>query len=157
VNEQDEREGNIAVVRAFFEALNHQDVDAAIALCAEDFSNHGRTVWPRGLGMVLGDLLTMFPDRQMEIVDVLASGDAVVVRGTSSGTHLGVSKLPVEGGLLMGVEPTGKYHSVQHIHWFTVRGGQLTSHYANRDDVSMMVQLGLLPAPPPFPGMPPRS
>jgi len=40
-----------------------------------------------------------------------------------SGTHLGVGRLPVNGGLLVGVAPTGKHYSVQHIHWFTLRDG----------------------------------
>jgi len=45
------------------------------------------------------------------------------VRLTVSGTHLGVGRLPVNGGLLVGVAPTGKHYSVQHIHWFTLRDG----------------------------------
>ena len=47
--------------------------------------------------------------------------------------------------------PTGNQYAVQHIHWFTLRDGLIIEHRANRDDVGMMVQLGLLAAaPPPF-------
>jgi predicted ester cyclase len=82
-------------------------------------------------------------------------GDQVIVRLAASGRHVGVGRLPVNGGLLVGVEPTRKRYSVQHIHWFTLRDGFIIEHRANRDNVGMMVQLGLLPAPPPF-GAPPN-
>jgi hypothetical protein len=34
---------------------------------------------------------------------------------------------------------------VQHIHWYVLENGLLVEHWANRDDVGMMQQLGLLP------------
>ena len=49
-----------------------------------------------------------------------------------------------------GVAPTGKFFQVQHMHMFRVLDGLIAEHFANRDDVEMMRQLGLLiPAPPP--------
>ncbi len=50
--------------------------------------------------------------------------------------------------MLVGVEPTGKRFEVSHIHWYTLRDGKIVEHYANRDDLGMMRQLGLLPATP---------
>jgi predicted ester cyclase len=49
----------------------------------------------------------------------------------------------VNGGRLVGVEPTGKHFEVQHIHWHKVRNGRFVDHYAVRDDLGMMSQLGL--------------
>ena len=37
---------------------------------------------------------------------------------------------------------------VQHIHMYRVLDGKIAEHFANRDDVGMMRQLGLLPPPP---------
>jgi predicted ester cyclase len=72
---------------------------------------------------------------------------------TYSGTHRGVSRLPIDGGLLVGVAPTGKQFSVQHIHWYTLKDGLIVEHRASRDDVGMMVQLGLI-VPPAMPARP---
>jgi predicted ester cyclase len=47
--------------------------------------------------------------------------------------------------MLVGVQPTGRYFEVQHIHMLQVRAGQIIEHFANRDDLGMMQQLGLLP------------
>ena len=97
------------------------------------------------------DIYTTFPDWKMGIVDLVAEGDSVVVRCTVSGTHKGVGKRPINGGMLVGVAPTGKRFEVQHIHWNTVRGGKIVDHRATRDDIGMNRQLGLLP-PAPGPG-----
>ena len=50
----------------------------------------------------------------------------------------------------MGGPPTGKRYTNQHIHWFKLKDGLITEHFVNRDDIPMMVQLGLLPAPAPM-------
>lgn len=142
------QERNIAAVHAFHEAFNRQNIDGAAAIFAEDARNHGRQVGRAGLRMVLGDIFTRFPDARLDIEDIAAIGEQVIVRATYSGTHLGIGRLPIDGGLLIGVEPTGKKFAVQHIHWFKMRDGLIAEHFANRDDVGMMVQLGLIPAPP---------
>lgn len=58
-----------------------------------------------------------------------------------------MGKRPVHGGRPVGVAPTGKRFEVQHIHWYTVRGGKIAENRAARDDIGMMRQLGLLPPP----------
>ena len=58
-----------------------------------------------------------------------------------------MAKTSKDGGLLKGVPPTGKSFSVQHIHWYRLRNGKVAEHTANRDDVGMMVQLGLIKRP----------
>jgi len=73
------------------------------------------------------------------------SSASVVVRCRVSGTHEGVGRIPVNGGMLVGVTPTHKHFEVQHIHWYKLRDGMIIDHYANRDDMDMMRQLGLLP------------
>ena len=60
-------------------------------------------------------------------------------------THRGVGKLPVNGGLMIDVAPTGRYMDVQHIHWYVLENGLVAEHWASREDISMMQQLGLLP------------
>jgi predicted ester cyclase len=50
--------------------------------------------------------------------------------------------------MLLGVQPTRGSFETQHIHMYRVLNGKIAEHYANRDDVGMMRQLGLLPPPP---------
>jgi predicted ester cyclase len=140
-----ETDRNIAVIRAHHEKWAAGAYDAAVLDFAEDTRNHGRPVGRKGVAMVLGDITATFPDVRIDIKDIVAVDDQVIVRCLFAGTHLGVGRLPVNGGLLVGVEPTGKSFSVQHIHWYTLKDGKIIEHRANRDDVSMMQQLGLLP------------
>ena len=150
-------ERNLAAIRAYFNATNAGNLKAEINAFAEDTRNHGRPVGRAGVARVLRDIHGTFPDTHWTVEEIAAIGDQVVVRLTVSGTHLGVGRLPIMGGFLLGVASTGKHYSVQHIHWFTLRDGLIIEHRANRDDVGMMVQLGLLPAPPPFGTPPPNA
>jgi predicted ester cyclase len=78
----------------------------------------------------------------VEIEEMAAEGDSVIVRCRVSGTHRGIGRLPVNGGKLVGVEPSGNHFEVQHIHWYKIRDGRFVDHYAVRDDLGMMAQLG---------------
>ncbi|MGD0192250.1 MAG: ester cyclase [Rhizomicrobium sp.] len=151
MNEQ----ANLAAVRRCHDRWNAGDIDGVLACFDENTRNHGRRVGRTGVGMVVRDILDTFPDLRIQPDHVVAVGDDVIARCTFSGTHKGIGRLPVNGGLLVGVQPTGKHFEVQHIHWYTFASGLIVEHRANRDDIGMMVQLGLLPAPLPF--QPPPS
>jgi predicted ester cyclase len=137
---------NVDTLRRYMTAMNSGDIPAAVAFFAPDTRNHGKPVGKPGLTRVLTDLRTMFPDYRHEAVEVTAAGDVVIARNKVSGTHKGVGRIPVEGGMLVGVAPTGKSFAVQHIHWWRFRDGLIVEHYATRDDLDMMQQLGLLPS-----------
>jgi steroid delta-isomerase-like uncharacterized protein len=142
------------VVRRYFDLINRGEWRQAAELFAPDVQHHlgnwrtgseaivlGRTV----LTDNLEDIYRTFPDWKMEIVQMVAESDSVVVRCRVSGTHQGVSARSINGGFLVGVQPTGKHFVVQHIHWFTVRNGLIAEHATSRDDLGMTQQLGLLP------------
>ena len=94
---------------------------------------------------MLEDIFTTFPDWHVEIVEMVTEGDSVVMRCKVSGTHRGTGKIPVNGGMLVNVAPTGKHFETDHIQWLKFRDGKIVDHYATRDDIGMMRQLGLLP------------
>ena len=142
----DASNANLTLVQQQHEALNRGDVDAAAELFAEDYRNHGRQVGRARVRAILKDIQSTFPDVQLTILNSVVEGEWVVVRCTFSRTHRGVGRLPVNGGMLVGVQPTGMRFEVQHIHMYQVRNGKITEHFANRDDLGMMQQLGLLPA-----------
>jgi predicted ester cyclase len=144
-------ESNRDVFQRFVDALNNGDMDAAAECFAEEACNFGRPVGRQGVRRVLKDIQATFPDIKLDMLDVLVDRDWVVERGTFSGTHGGMGRLPVNGGLLVGVPPTNRQFRVQHIHMFRISDGKIADHYANRDDIGMMQQLGLLPPSPPMP------
>jgi steroid delta-isomerase-like uncharacterized protein len=141
-------ETNRRVVHQFNEAFNRGDLDAAASCFGEDCQNHGRRVGRVGVRKVLAEIKTNFPDARLTTLNAVAEGEWVVVRCTYNGTHRGTSNFPVDGGMLVGVQPTGRSFEVQHIHMFKVLDGKIAEHFANRDDVGMMRQLGLIPPPP---------
>jgi hypothetical protein len=49
----------------------------------------------------------------------------------------------VNAGIFEGLEPTGRTYVVQHMHFFKVVGGEITEHWANRDDLGAASQIGL--------------
>ncbi len=145
-----EERDNIQKVEAFFAAINSGDLNSLFAVLADPFENHGHARPRAASAMVIDDIRTRAPDIHVSIDRALALGDQVVTWNTYGGTHLGVGKYPVDGGQLVGVPPTGRQFSVAHIHWFVFRDGLICAHDAVRDDLGMLVQLGLVPAPPPF-------
>ncbi len=136
---------NLAIIREQYSALNRGDITAAVKTFAEDCTNHGRPAGRQRIEAVLRDIHTTFPDSNTDIIDAIAGGDDVVIRTIVSGTHLGVSRLPIMGALLMGVAPTGRSFKIQTIHWHRMKGGYIQDHRANRDDLGMLQQLGILP------------
>ena len=113
--------------------------------------NNGNIIARARLFAIMQDNARTFPDWKMNIDRLMARGDEVVVLMTVSGTHKGVSQRAVNGGVYLGVAPTGKSFSVLHTHWFTLKDGLIVEHRATRDDLGMSRQLGLLPPAPPRP------
>ena len=120
---------NEAVIRGNLEKINRGDVRGAAADWAEEAENVGQPVGRADVQSVLEDILATFPDYHMDIVEMVAAGDAVVVRCNVTGTHREV----------------GTRNEIAHIHWYTLRDGKIVQRWATRDDVGMMRQLGLRP------------
>ena len=150
-----ETDRNRAVVRQHLELINRGDWKQAATLFSSDVRHHLGN-WQQGTeGIVRGqntltdnleDIFRTFPDWKMEIVEMVAEGESVVVRCKVSGTHEGVGEKRINGGFVAGVQPTRKRFVVQHIHWYKLREGRITDHFASRDDLGMTQQLGLLPS-----------
>ena len=142
-------EENKALIRRLYdEAINRQDAVAAAGIYAADAKNHGRVVGRAGMQKLFEALFSVFPDFNYRIEEATAEGDCVVCKVTMSGTHLGRPKIPeIFGGMLKGVPPTGKRVEVLQFHSFRISGGQISEHAAVRDDLGMLLQLGLVQRP----------
>ncbi len=136
-------EENKAVVRRAFEELfNRGKLEIADEVIAPEFVNHAAPPemkhGPEGLKRLVSWLRSAFPDARHEIEDEIAEGDKVVVHVTFSCTHQGE---------FMGMPPTGKSFSQKQMHIIRMTGGKAIEHWAVRDDLGMMQQLGLIPSP----------
>lgn len=138
----------LLIRRLMDEGHNRQDADAAAAFYAEDASNHLRTVGRAGMKAVFETLYTIFPDFHYRIEESTAEGDCVICKMTMTGTHRGQPKMrDIFGGMLEGVAPTGKAVTVLQFHSFHIRDGLIAAHAAVRDDLGMVLQLGLVQRP----------
>jgi len=79
-----------------------------------------------------------FPDLRYMIEDSIEAGDRVVHNVTATGTMTGE---------FLGIAPTGKRAIWTEIHIARVANGRLVEHWAVVDQLGMLVQLGIVPAP----------
>jgi predicted ester cyclase len=141
---------NTELVRRHFEQMwNQRDLSACDDLMAEEYVEHarapfgttepGRVHGPTAMRDTITWLLDQFPDIQMEVQAVVSEGDLVAARVRSTGSNLGRlnGRLPPSGK---------KFDSVQ-THWFRVAEGRLAEHWATRDDLTTMLQLGVVRPP----------
>jgi len=136
-------EGNTVNFRRTYEELLSQgNVAIADELVTADFLNHaappGMNRGPESMRLLVRMLRTAFPDLHYTVEDVVVEGDTVAGRVTMSGTHLGP---------YMGIPPTGRSFQMAEMHFVHFRDGKGIEHWGTRDDLGMMRQLGIIPAP----------
>jgi predicted ester cyclase len=147
--------GSELVRRYFHEVFNEQREDACDELVAARYVEHatapfsdsepGEVDGPAHTRGVVAWLRTQFPDLQMTVEEAVGTGDMVVARVFSEGTNLG----PLNGA----IPPTGRRFAAYQDHWYRIEGGRLAEHWAVRDDLTAMLQLGVITPPrPPRPG-----
>lgn len=132
--------------RAQLELFGEGKLELADELIAPECVDHGAESGPSGDGRssegsgpdgirgIVQWLRGAFPDLSYEVEDSFGDGDRVALRCRVSGTHQGE---------FLGRPGTGRRFAVEHIHLYRVRDGQIAEHWAARDDVGMMRQLGL--------------
>ena len=125
------------VLRYVGEVWNEHDLDAIDGLVSPDYVNHAATTEEYrhgGARRIWEWILYVFPDHRFEVEDAAADRQTVAVRGTMTATH---------EGELMGIASTGKRVAAQQSHWFRVVDGKIAEHWAVRDDLGMLQQLGV--------------
>jgi len=134
-------EENKALMRRWIEAVNQRNLAVFDELCAPEFVYHDASKTMQGLEpykQFLSMYLTAGPDLHFTIEDEVAEGDKVVTRYTTRGTHL---------GSFMGIPPTGKHVTVTGIAITRIANGKAVEEWANADDLGLLQQLGVIPAP----------
>jgi steroid delta-isomerase-like uncharacterized protein len=132
-------------MRSAYERISAGDIAGFGDLVAEDFVEHegapGLPPTKEGTLEFFRILLAAFPDMRMEVEDLISSEDKSVARVKATATHQGE---------FMGVPPTGTNIDVQLIDIMRFNGaGLVCEHWGVTDMLSLMQQLGVVPADPP--------
>jgi len=123
------------------EVLNKGNMQAVDELIAPNFVEHnpfpGQAPGVEGLKQAMVALRQAFPDLHVTVDEMLSDGDKVVIRSTMKGTHK---------GNFMNIPATGKQMSVEGIDIVRISNGRAVEHWGVTDNLTMMQQLGLVPA-----------
>lgn len=126
--------------------FNRGELDRVEEFVTDDFVNHeawpGEDPGPEGFRLRLRRLRGAFPDMHMRVLECVAEGDLVAYRAVLSGTHTGE---------LLGMPPTGRRFEAAQMHMLRLRDGRTSEHWATRDDLGMLTQLGVIPPMGPAP------
>jgi len=134
-------DANKALFRRFIEeAVNDKNADKMDILIGENWLDHnpppGTAPGVEGMKQMMGAFFAAFPDLHSTIDQLIAEGDIVVGRMTTTGTHTGE---------FMGIAPTGKRVTFSEIHIVRIENAKAVEHWGNSDDLGMMQQLGVIP------------
>ncbi|MFD7237170.1 SDR family NAD(P)-dependent oxidoreductase [Streptomyces syringium] len=132
-----------AVVRRHLdEVVNGGDLGVVDELWAEDLHCHGGILGEcHGLAEWKGFMTAnrgALADLRLDVKDIVASGDKVVVRFVGSATH---------SRAFMGIPATGRKAQWIGIGIYTVRDGKITDAWFGEDWLGMLLQLGALTLP----------
>ena len=131
--------------RYFDVVANEGNLDLADEIFASDYQHHDPAnpdprpvVGPQGVRDHLTSLRDAFPDLIFDIDDMVAEGDQIIVRWTVRGTNTGD---------YFGMPATGKSIEITGMNTWRTRDGQAVEGWVNRDDMGLLQQLGVVPAP----------
>jgi steroid delta-isomerase-like uncharacterized protein len=133
---------NKSIVRRFVDEIFVQGRPETVdELLADDFVAH---TWPStghpkdDLKAAIGRVSKSLADPRFTIDDMIAEGDRVAVRLTTSARQVGE---------FMGIPPSGKRYEIEEIHVFRLGDGKVVEHWHQFDQMGMMKQLGAMPGP----------
>ena len=133
--------GNAAAYRAALERFNAGDLDGYLDFYTDDVVFGGVTPEPMnhaGAKAFHEAFLAGFPGLQVELVDLIETGDRLAARLVLSGAHKGE---------FMGVAATGRQAQLAITTVLTMRDGRCVERWSTADIYGLMVQLGALPPP----------
>jgi predicted ester cyclase len=127
--------------RTLEEIFPNADVAALAQVVHPQVVNHEAPPGaPQGLeGMIqtMRWLARAFSERRYELHQVIAEGDTVVLYCTFHARHTGE---------FMGLAPTNRPVAVRQVHIVRFQDGKGIEHWAVRDDLGLLRQLGALPS-----------
>lgn len=130
-----------SVVDELADRLDQGDQAAIDDLISVDMVNHASSLQGReGIKQILQTIDVDLGPTSVERHLTLAEGDLVTTQTTLHGHHR-ASTMP----LLTGAPVSGNAVSWEFIHIWRVSAGQIVEHWACRDDVGLLAQVGAWP------------
>ena len=132
---------NVAAIERAVEQMNSGNLDGYLELYADDLTLHG---YPPGVEGKAGasafyaSFRNALPDLNLTIEDTVSEDDRVAVRYRIRGTHQDE---------LMGVPATGNQVDVTGQSFFRFQDARVVERWQSLDAVTLLTQLGALPAP----------
>jgi NTE family protein len=131
-----------AIVQRFLQDVyNRRRPAAAADTCSQSLVWHGGTLGHAdGLvdyQNVLTSFFTAFPDLELQILDIVAEGDRVVVRFTLCGTHL---------GQFQGIRPTFKRIAGGGTNTYRIEGDRIAEEWWQGDLLMLVQQMDATPS-----------
>ncbi len=124
-----------------FDALNSGDLSVIPEAVTDDFVDHGSPVplppGPEGYAQILA-FVTRVLDVSYEVKDVFHTQDRICVRAVSHGRAVAA---------VHGEAAAGKPYAMDTIHIYRTEGDRLAEHWGVRDELGVLVQVGVLPPP----------
>jgi steroid delta-isomerase-like uncharacterized protein len=132
---------NKALVRRYLSAFNEQDHDTLSDLLAEDVVEHGIHEELHGVDAIIDFLeahFEAFPDYSGETEAMVAEGDTVAVRYTTSGTHTDEYR---------DVEPTGHTVEWSGMAMYRIEDGRIAEIWLEENRLGLLEQLEAVDPP----------
>lgn len=136
---------NAALIQSVVDAYNAKDMDQFAAAATDDCElldpltgkkYHG----PEGFRQFLQEHMTAFPDTKIEVTNLQATDDQVLLEFVAQGTHNG----PINSatGQIPATGQTAKIHLCNVYH---MKDGKIAKQYSYYDRLHFNEQLGLVP------------
>jgi predicted ester cyclase len=137
-------------------AGDRADFEVMYAASAVDHENSvqppaSRVAGPAGFWATAQWLRAAFADLHYDIHHTIATDDLVAVHSTMNGRHTSaIAFYTRDAAIDAAFPPTHRSFAMTQSHWFRVQHGQITEHWANRDDLGTAKQLGWIPPRPAY-------
>jgi steroid delta-isomerase-like uncharacterized protein len=135
-------EENKAIIRRYLEeAWNQGNWEVAEEVVAEDVVFHDQTregmpPGREGLRVAMERVRSGMPDFVFNVEEIVAEGDFVAIRWSSTGTHTGD---------FTGMAPTGRAGTLYGISMVRMKDGRIVEGWQEADRLGLVQELGFMP------------
>jgi predicted ester cyclase len=134
-------DGNAAIYRAALDRANAGDLAGYLDLYSDDVVFGGVSQEPMDKAGVVGfhdNFYAAFPGVQVEVLDLIESGDQLAARLLLKGPH---------EGPFLGAPPSGNDVQLAITTILTMRDGKCVERWSTADMLGLLIQVGAVPPP----------
>jgi steroid delta-isomerase-like uncharacterized protein len=134
-------EGNAAIYRAALDRANAGDLGGYLELYSDDVVFGGVTPEPMDKAGVVAfheNFYSAFPGTQVEVLDLIETGDQLAARLVLSGPH---------EGPFLGAPASGNDIQLAITTILTMRDGKCVERWSTADMLGLLIQVGAVPPP----------